>query len=391
MAALDIHMDGVAGPLGRIEDTAGGLQFGYAPDALDRGRALSLSLPLREQPFGDAATRAFFAALLPEGAAFQAVLRHSRASPDDLLGLLRHLGQDGPGALRCVPPGLPPVNLGDLARDYDLLAPRDLETMQGRLAVVELSGGWGVARGGRLAPCTHLLTLPDAAAMARQQALMDIATVALPHPVAETRIVELADRQALLTRRVDRRVAQGRVQRLHVETFAQALGPDHSFTAAGVGAMLDETRVPIAARTAFRDITLLHLILGNRANHAASHLLLHDGPGRPVLAPLTEIEPALHHPMTGPAFAFAIGGAGRLADLSLAALVAFHQEIGFRINPQSRRQVAALRAAAADLFGAVSGAVPRLHGAPQMIGERITHHLRLLNAGLGLSVPMPRG
>jgi len=390
MAALDIHMDGVPGPLGRIEEVGGALQFRYTGAALDQGRVLSLSMPLRDEPYGDVATRAFFDALLPDGPQYQALLQRQGASPDDLLSLLRLLGQDGPGALRCVPPGLPPVNLGDLSRDYDLLSARDLEAMPGRLGVVELSGGWGVARSGAAAPCTHVLTLPDEPAMSRQQALMEIAAVALPHPVAETRIVELADRRALLTRRVDRKVAAGRVHRLHVESFAQALGPERPFTAAQVGLMLAKTRVPIAARARFRDITLLHLVVGNRDNHAGSHLLLHDGPGKPVLAPLTGIEPVLHHPLTGPPLAFEIGGAKRMAELSLDALVAFHREIGFRINPDSKRQIAALRAAASDLFRAVSEAVSRLKGEPfEMMGDRITHHLRLLNAGLGLNVPMP--
>lgn len=389
MAALDIYLDGVTGPLGRIEQL-GALTFRYAETALDQGRALSLSMPLREAPYGDGLARGFFDGLVADGSARDAVLRQHGMSRNDTLGLLRHLGQDGPGALRCVPPGLPPVDLGDLACDYDLLAPRDLDRMQGPLGVVELSAGWGVARGG--APCTHLLTLPDETAMLRQQALMEIATVALPHPVAETRIVALASRRALLTRRVDRRVVDGWVRRLHVETLAQALGPDRDFRVAQVGALLDETRVPIAARSAFRDITLLHLVLGNRANHAASHLLLYDAPGKPVLAPLTGIDPALHHPLTGPALAFGIGGATRMTELSLEALVAFHQEIGFRINPRSNRQIASMRAAAADLLRAVSDAVSRLQGAPfEMMGDRITHHLRLLNAAFGLSVPMPRG
>ena len=85
------------------------------------------------------------------------------------------------------------------------------------------------------------------------------------------------------------------VGRLHQQDFCQALGlgpqlkyerhgtGDHIFSAAAIGNILGRSENPGPARTAFLEITLVNLLLGNTDNHAKNHALIDRGQ-RPELA-----------------------------------------------------------------------------------------------------------
>ncbi len=68
MIVLDVRLEEFPDPIGTLTDTdTGELTFHYAPAYLAQPQAypISLSLPLREKPYGDWASRTFFQNLLP--------------------------------------------------------------------------------------------------------------------------------------------------------------------------------------------------------------------------------------------------------------------------------------------------------------------------------------
>lgn len=123
---LDVHLKGTTKPIGQLlRGDHGAVQFQYLTDALPH--PLSLSLPVREQTYGDAATRGFFANLLFENALRDQVMERYGLDFTDIVGLLHHLGRDCPGAISCVPKGEGPVKQpGNLETDYD---PLDAQTL----------------------------------------------------------------------------------------------------------------------------------------------------------------------------------------------------------------------------------------------------------------------
>ena len=100
---LDVWMDNVEDPVGvldRADDKT--MRFTYAVGVPAEGR-ISMSLPLGEQVFSDAACVAYFGNLLFEGQELDRVMALHRIDRDDIAGLLYHLGADCPGAISITP------------------------------------------------------------------------------------------------------------------------------------------------------------------------------------------------------------------------------------------------------------------------------------------------
>lgn len=72
----------------------------YDPDWLSRPSAfpISMTMPLRTEPYGVEAVVPWLASLLPE-AHLQRIGQVLRVSPQDILGILSHIGRDTAGAL----------------------------------------------------------------------------------------------------------------------------------------------------------------------------------------------------------------------------------------------------------------------------------------------------
>lgn len=82
-------------------DDDGGTLFRYLRD--DLPHPISISLPVREAPFGDPETRAFFSNLLFDSPVRDQVMAAHGLPAQDFVELLRHLAADCPGAISCVP------------------------------------------------------------------------------------------------------------------------------------------------------------------------------------------------------------------------------------------------------------------------------------------------
>lgn len=106
MRTLDVYLDDTL--VGFIAETRKGGRFAYTPETVERlagSPVLSLSLPAKRRPFGEAKTSNWFNGLLPEGPRRDEVCRSLGISPYDWMGLLAEIGWECAGAVRVFPRG----------------------------------------------------------------------------------------------------------------------------------------------------------------------------------------------------------------------------------------------------------------------------------------------
>ncbi|CDA89810.1 putative uncharacterized protein [Firmicutes bacterium CAG:238] len=84
---------------GILEETEDGYQFCYDKDYLTQGSALpvSLTLPLRKEPYRSGVLFPFFDGLIPEGWLLAVVNRNWKIEPQDRFGLLLAVCRDSIG------------------------------------------------------------------------------------------------------------------------------------------------------------------------------------------------------------------------------------------------------------------------------------------------------
>jgi serine/threonine-protein kinase HipA len=419
---LDVHLEGIAAPVGRLargED--GAVQFHYLTDALPH--PLTLSLLLREQPYGDAEARGFFSNLLFENTLRDQVMERYVLDFNDVVGLLFHLGRDCPGAISCVPEGEGPAKQpGNLATDYDALDdetlaeimtslrdrrrlpdttrdPSPLAGVQGKIALTRLPDGrFALPKPDRNVPTTHILKVPrlrDMGDVASEHLATRLMSELQTHPVSQTKVLGGGALQGLLITRFDRVISGSNVTRMHQEDFAQALGlgpslkyerngtPERRFSAEASGRVLRETANPGLARMAFLDVTLVNLLLGNTDNHAKNHALLYTG-ARPTLAPAYDIFPTLIDAEVTHQLSFNIGSAVMTDEITPADLDAFILNLGFpRFAPALRRHVQSLLRSAIKRIDSLQGLQRK------QIGDVIAEQARSLATAAALEIAIP--
>lgn len=426
---LDVRLEGFPEPIGSlVRRDRGDMAFAYSDAHLVDPRActLSLSLPLRDEPFGDVETRAFFSNLLQErDGALAAIMAREGLARDDVCGLLFHLGKDCAGAVSVLPAGASPAKSpGRIPEDYRALSeaelsalvaaladraplpadradPSPLAGVQSKVALTLLPDGrFAEPLSGSGAPTTHILKVP--ARRARREAGLEEMCLGLGHAIGARIAVAKSETiggiPVLIVERFDRTVDEhGRITRLHQEDFAQALGlppdlkyerrgrPGRRFDVEAIRRVLDATADPQESRRAFMIATLFDLLVGNVDGHAKNHALLHR-PGRaPVLAPRYDLLPTRLDPTLTEDFAFRIGAAERLSDLTRADVESFLAAMGLARPPARARFV---RSEVAALGEALSASLPLLtrHGMKDF-GDLIAANVRAVFALLDLPVP----
>ncbi len=313
--------------LGTLTRSRGGdLSFVYLkqwrqdPDAFP----LSLSMPLRADPYPRASVEPWLAGLLPDD---EDVLRawssRFQVSRRNVFGLLSEVGEDCAGAVQFVRPqrldefldaGPQSVEwlteemvghrLAELRLDPALgRRPDDagrfsLPGVQPKTALLFEDGRWGLPAGAT--PTTHILKPqnPRFSGLVENEHLCLRLARAAGLPAASTRIERFGDQLALVVTRYDRRRIGPEWVRLHQEDFCQALGvpPERKYQNEGgptVRTMLDLVRAESAqpdedAQTLARSI-MLNWILGATDSHAKNFSLLMGSAGQVRLAPLYDI------------------------------------------------------------------------------------------------------
>lgn len=391
---MDVWIEGRGATVGCLtRDDAKVLSFTYAEGAGPQ-RRLSLSLPIRSEPFSDADCRGYFANLLFEGPQLERLLDSYRLDRDDVGALLWYLGADCPGAISVTPEGTGPgKSPGRFPQDYEQLEatrlhgivlslhlhrrmpdaernPSPVAGVQGKIAVVEHEGQFYLPRPDSRAPTTHILKVSPVADQditRHEVALLKIAE-ACGIRAASCRTLEF-DLQgqrvnALLSTRFDReiRVADGKgeIIRIHSEDFCQALGlspllkyernsvnPAHRFSAAAVARIGAQASVPTLFQRDFLEHTLFNLLVGNSDNHGKNGSVIHRSGGT-TLAPLYDVVPVFMDVRVTHELAFRHGRAEFAEDFSIDDLRQLLFDIGFG-KPQVGRTVRKIAALAAKI------------------------------------------
>ncbi|MGH2880610.1 MAG: type II toxin-antitoxin system HipA family toxin [Solirubrobacteraceae bacterium] len=309
----------------------GRLRLSYTDQARERfdpgTPVLSVNLPLTDERYPNARTRAFLDGMLPEGQPRLAIAAELGLAADDVFGLLASLGRDCAGALSIQPAedpapntsstlGAEPLSAGELGELVANLhsAPLglgrkvrlSLAGVQEKLLLTRMPDGrWGRPVDGT--PSTHILK-PEIAryrgTVENEAFCMRIAH-ALGLEVANVETITVDESPVLVVERYDRLVAaDGSVSRLHQEDFCQALGlpsarkyeEDGGPKLGVIARVLQDTASNDAPERFLRAITL-NVALGNCDAHAKNFSLLHTESGALRLAPLYDLMSTRPYPV----------------------------------------------------------------------------------------------
>ncbi|HQS96337.1 MAG: hypothetical protein B7X90_14220 [Novosphingobium sp. 17-62-19] len=426
MRSLNVWVETSSEPVGLLTaDDNGAVQFTYAPEWVHTAAnfPLSLSLPLREDPFGDATSRAFFSNLLHENDQLERIVVREGLDRGDMVGLLAHVGADCSGAVSALPQDHPPIKRpGSLGQDYDVLSEEDfadlvLRLAQGRplpaetrdpspvagfrrkISLAALPGDrFGLPKMGSGAPTTHILKIPDP--NHRHEAQHEAFVTALAQQagfnVGACVAGDVEGQEVLLITRYDRWVEEDRVYRVHQEDFAQALGlpadlkyerrgrEGRRFDTKAIARILDATDRPALAREQFLRLTLFNLLIGNNDNHAKNHALLHVPGQGPVLAPFYDLVPVQMVAGFREDLAFRIGDAHIPHEITAADLEGFCIALGIPAAGARRILVSAAKELLETMENLCADFSQEMRPLDNLIGEVATQLNAELHLGLAL-------
>lgn len=299
---------------------------------------LSLSLPLRPEPYTDDEARPFFANLLPEGEIRALIAKQFRLSEMNVFDLLEKIGGDCAGAVSILPMGGKPVDrsgykeldgaglhkvLSELPK-RPLLAGEmgirlSLAGAQSKLPVYIDNSKIHIATGN--SPSTHILKPPIShidESVENEAFCMALARV-LKLPVAYSNILKNKD-TILVVERYDReRQENGIIVRLHQEDFCQALGilPEQKYESEGGPSLVQCFNLlkkysirPAADQMAMLQWVTFNYLIGNADAHAKNLSMLFTDKG-PRLAPFYDLISTHVYETLAERFAMKIGGENR--------------------------------------------------------------------------------
>jgi serine/threonine-protein kinase HipA len=418
--SLDVWLLG--GHVGRLDQTAGRLTFTYDAEWLGRPSAtpLSVSLPLREEPFDDRAARPFFAGLLPEQDRRDQVARAIGVSARNDFALLDALGGECAGAVSFTHPGEKPIEQAtDL--DYRVLSDRELATIidrlperpllageegirlslagaQDKLPVLVADGDIALPLHG--APSSHILkpAIRHVADSVHNEGFCLALAKAVGINAAPADIREAQGRPYLLVERYDRiRGPDNRPRRLHQEDFCQALGvaPEYKYQNEGGPSLADcfalvrkATRPAALYVPQLLDAVLFNALIGNNDAHAKNYSLVH-GVGRTTLAPIYDALCSAVYKELSPKMAMKIGGRYKFSDIYPRHWERFAQSADLS-TPQARRRLLDLAQrlpqAAHQLCEEFAGRDQRTPLIDQIV-ETIEHYCRLTRSRFDRTQP----
>lgn len=337
--------------------------FTYDTDYLNAAQpiALSVSLPLRAEPFTGAVARNWFGNLLPEGRVREAIASRLRIPVWDDFALLAAIGGECAGAVSITPPNAEAIRHDEVEQDLEaLLAAQGDDTGEASLALIgtprRLSlagaqdkiavvlGADGAIRLPAIGEITTHILKPDSL---RIRGLRDFEAFGLALArsvglvVASSSIVTVAGHKALLIERYDRHWDEhGQRKRLHQEDFCQALGypGEHKYEAGGgptlamcAQLLRQQLRLGPVAVQAFLDWVVFDAVIGNADAHAKNLALLCEPNGSRRLAPFYDLVPtiAISENLVDRKPALSIGHAARIDQVSADDWNRFAEATGY--------------------------------------------------------------
>jgi serine/threonine-protein kinase HipA len=373
---LDVYLFGAR--VGMLEEREGSVSFRYSEAALCeplRSR-LSLSLPVREEPFGPVAL-AWFENLLPEGEARNALAAAVKRDPSDVVGLLAEAGGECAGAVSLWPAGQTPP-----APTYEPVTAEDVS--------LELGGEGGAGRAkARVSARQSVGGAADKLVLLRRGAALFLPGPGSPGnvvvktgegrgdglianelgclrllaaagaTVARASLLRAGDEIFLDSRRYDRlQRSDGSLRRLHQEDLCQATGrpsrcryqirggPDY----AEIRTVLQRHGLrPLADLESLIRWAFLNVLVGNQDGHAGNLSLLYLDEGI-RLAPFYDVMSTDVYEGRDRTFAIHVGGCERPEALDAEAL----RGLAGDLSTSPRR----LRAVAEETADSVEAALP---------------------------------
>ncbi|MGP9724770.1 HipA domain-containing protein [Corynebacterium sp. AOP40-9SA-29] len=333
---------------GRIRRATGGLAapaLTYTDEWLNTAGSypLSLSLPMQPGQGHPERTVRFLESLIPEN---RQTLndwhrRHRKMDPNDPTSVLAFVGEDVAGAARFVPAGQLPEEhrdsvvlsdreVGDMLADlrenhgampFTMEFPKvSLAGQQPKIGLYRDEHGWRLPFGDL--PSAHILkpAAEGLTALDINEAAMLQAAAALGIPTAQSAVEVIGGEQVFVTQRYDRvRDDTGRVQRLHQEDFAQAMGyaaaakyqktggPGMREIVAFLKAnVTDPDADPDADLDVFNRLLAFNVAIGNADAHAKNHSVIITPVGS-RLAPAYDLLSVVPYPQFDQELAFKVG------------------------------------------------------------------------------------
>lgn len=415
---LEVYAERVGSSLhvGTIETTPGaGESFTYCSEWLSdpAARPLSVTLPLRPEPFPAKKMRPYFEGLLPEEGARRALASRVRVSYASYVKLLNAVGRECIGAVSLQGPGETPED-GYTRIDADMLerlasqgfsvaaatSERARFSLAGSQAKVALyrgsDGAWYEPSG--LAPSTHILKpatgrYEDAAA---NEAVCTIAAGRLGIDAPRVELLE-AGRPIICTERFDRdfsstvRLIDGMPApvRLHQEDFCQATGtvPEHKYEEGGicyldkvVSLLGDVSTDPISDLWKLWDIVAFNYLIGNCDAHLKNIALIRDDSWRNLrLAPAYDLVCTAAYDDLSRRMAMSLGRAHLLDDVDASSFEALAETM---MLPKDRA-MARLLDLASSIGAAIEQALTVVESGGVSCGELGERILRVAKENAG--------
>lgn len=301
-------------PVAELGVTAAGLySLTYNSSWVSNGFAVSVALPLCEQPHEGDAVRAYFENLLPEGRIREALSRRYGVDRHNIYGLLEHIGRDCAGAFSIggvgnqgryealsdadVEQQLPAA--GDsLLRDITPGTTLSLAGAQDKMVLFRAADGrFYLPRDGAASNCILKTPIQGLPLSVENEHLCMSLAAAIGLSVAQTEILRLPHTAVLLIRRFDRQGDGFHPQRLSQEDFCQmsACSPALKYERDGGPGFADcaELIRRYSCRGA-ADLLMLvrwaafNLCIGNNDAHGKNISMLRNGHGL-ALAPFYDL------------------------------------------------------------------------------------------------------
>ena len=328
-------------------------------------RAISHSLPLRRDPYGQRQLRPFFAGLLPEDAQRQRIATYLGIDEADDFSLLAAIGGECAGALSIVAEDTKAkeqsakIRLCDVEELKDIIKSLpyrpllvgekglrlSLAGAQAKLPVIFKDGQFYLPENG--APSTHIIK-PELSQwfkgiVKNEHTAMTLAK-AIGLNVAKTEMLAIGGIPCLLVERYDRMIDidSGKIKRIHQEDFCQALGrtPHQKYQSDGGPLAREIVRLlrdgwstsPARDVLAFVDLMIYNSIIGNADAHGKNYSMLYKGSER-RLAPGYDLVSTVYWPQLAVSPAMKIGAADSINSLQSGHWRKFAQELN--ISPSA--------------------------------------------------------
>lgn len=364
---------------------------------------ISLSMPLRSGPVPAERLLPWLANLLPETHLAE-IGQRLKVSPQDIVGLLGHIGRDTAGALAIGEPRKPGIHMKSvpdeaaLERILNELPTRpfligehgvsmSLAGVQEKLPVfVDPGGSISIPIDGT--PSTHIIK-PDIDRLAgsvENEAFCLALAAACGLEAAEATIGQAASRRYLLVKRYDRFTdAQQEIRRLHQEDLCQLTGHfpsqkyEHSSSGRGVTLkiMFDAVndRISPGERLKLLDAVIFNVLICNSDSHAKNYSILIGAGGSAKLAPLYDMMCAAAYEQVDQSLPQNIAGRTNASDLQGNDWKAFAEQIG--LSPASSlRRIDELLELVGKSCDHVATRISASDGDPTKILNRLPHIIK---------------